>query len=1522
MIVTLLKKDRISYTYLPMQIKGQFWFKDHDLKGEPRNLFSIEANAGKWFIRSNKNVSIFGTDNKEIRYDELLANFFYRIKLDNEIALLFAEALDNNRLKYRKYFLNMESGTNITIGRNADNVIQYGNNFVSGYHSTLMFYGGHWSIQDNHSQNGTFVNNLSVESKKLNPGDVINILSLSIIIGDNFIAINNPANSIKIDKKVFRAYIEQEFSLEERDNINTYEIEYFYPSPRFKRDIEKTVIRIDPPTQNQLGDSLPMILVIGPSITMGMASASMGVFAVTNAIARNDIRSAMPSIVMSLSMLLGTILWPIISRRYEKRRKLKREQKRQEKYSEYLSDMDKKIEEECQIQGDILHENFITVDECKNRISEKKITLWERNSNQNDFLLLRVGIGNSNLNAEISYPEKRFSIDEDNLEEELYKLAKKPKILKDVPISISLFKSYITSIIGDRKKCIDFVNGLILQIVSLYGYDEVKTVFLFDEIENDNFRFSKWLPHAWNNDKSFRFIGTNINEVKNVSSYIEKEIENRLHNENRDKKSLPYYIIFAFSHELSLRAEMIKQIYSLGKNINISIVCLFNELKNIPKESTSVIELSDKESKIFDINDTSGISTKFTPDIFVNKDIVYKASETLANIHLDLTDQKYQLPNMITFLGLFEAGKVEHLNPLQRWKENDPTKSLKAAIGVNTLGDKFYLDLHEDFHGPHGLIAGMTGSGKSEFIITYILSLALNYHPEEVSFLLIDYKGGGMAKSFEKLPHVAGIMTNLDGLLIKRSFVSIESERDYRQAVFSKATEILGDSNMNIYKYQKAYRDGLVKEPLPHLFIIADEFAELKSQQPDFMNLLTSVARVGRSLGIHLILATQKPAGVVDDQIWSNSRLKICLKVQDRADSMDMLKRPDAAELKNTGRFYMQVGYNELFELGQSAWAGASYIPQDTFDEEDINNISVIDINGRIIQEMKIDNKKKPEKDSKKQLDKITDYIIKTAEDENIRTRLLWLEPIPPMILLEDLRKKYSEIKEKDFILNPLVGEYDDPAHQKRHPLYLPLSEGNAIFYGFAGSGKTTLTTTMIYSLLCEHTTETLNIYILDFGSETLRIFKDAPQVGDVVISSESEKIINLFKMMRDEITARKKLFSDWGGDYKSYCSTSGNYVPNIVIIINNYSALLELYENSEEYISQLSSEGIKYGIHMVLTANSTNAIRYKLLQNFAHLFVLQLNDDSDYAGILGKTDGVLPSKFKGRGLIKYDTVYEFQVAHITEPSNLNNEVKSLCLELSERQDCRRSRKIPILPDKVDTEFFSNMKINERQIPIGVNKNNLNIEYIDIESSLMTVVASIDGNLTGRFMQGLAEIISEKVGINTNVLDVDELFFEDEKRKYKYDLKDLEAKIVELFNLMVERNKKYKIDRATVFEKIVYILPSISELFKILSTDGVDKLNVLLENGKAEFNVHIIISGSISDVQNLSVKKWYKEHCSGNGIWVGDGAADQYQLKISKIPSELRGEIGNEFGVIINNGKCKIIKLLQTHVNEMEEANE
>ena len=295
-------------------------------------------------------------------------------------------------------------------------------------------------------------------------------------------------------------------------------------------------------------------------------------------------------------------------------------------------------------------------------------------------------------------------------------------------------------------------------------------MFLYDKHEQDRWEFVKWLPHTWDKEEGIRFVATDASEVKELSVHFEKEISKReeIQSEEELENIQPYYVVFAIDKTLSLKAEMINSILQLKKNLGFSVIHLYDDIVSLPKESSLVVDTKEGSAKIYDKNDLTGQSIMFAPEGFTNgneRELAVK----LANIQLDSSASNFILPEVLTFLDMFEVGEVEHLNAFTRWRENDPTVNLETRIGVDTNGEWFNLDLHEKFHGPHGLIAGMTGSGKSEFIMTFILSLAVNYHPHEVAFILIDYKGGGMANTFTKLPHLAGTITNLDGAAVNRS---------------------------------------------------------------------------------------------------------------------------------------------------------------------------------------------------------------------------------------------------------------------------------------------------------------------------------------------------------------------------------------------------------------------------------------------------------------------------------------------------------------------------------------------------------------------------------------------------------------------------------------------------------------------------------------------------------------------------------------------------------------------------------
>lgn len=1516
MIVTSISKECISSISLPQKPAGQYWLFDDSLAINEK-LVSIEGINGEWILKSNRQVKILDSKGKVLKNTIISPLSIYVLSKNNgERTYVFAEPITEDRQIYTKFLA--DGNIDLSIGRGEYNDICFDNKVVSANHALLSYREGNWYIRDENSTNGTFVNERRVSQANLSVGDVVFIMGLKIIIGKRFIAINNPDGKVHITDKLQKYIIQTCQSGEEDDEYELTDRMFFYRSPRFKRDVESAVFKIDSPPASPISEEMPWILVMGSSMAMGM----MSLITLVNAINSNNITS----MFMGGSMLVGTLLLPIITKKYERNRKRKKEALRQKKYREYLDRITVQIDETCRLQEEILKENIVTIQECEKRIVEVQRNLWERAIGQNDFLVVRVGYGNGLLDAQFSYQERKFSIDDDNLQEELYSLCEKPKVLHDIPITFSLYENRISGVIGERKLIIDFAKGLIIQLAALYSYDEVKFVFLYDDTEKEEFDFVKWLPHVWTDDYKFRFIATTQNEVKEVSAYLENVISTRSEINEQDMEEVsPYYVVFSMSKTLAAHAEMVKQLLTKKENIHISVITFYDELRSLPKECSMVTELVDDRGRLFNKDDITGRSIEFTPDIYLTQDPL-ELSVRLSNTSLDNLASNYKLPSAITFLQLFGVGKVEHLNSLTRWKENDPTKTLEVAVGVDTYGEIFKLDLHEKFHGPHGLVAGMTGSGKSEFIITYILSLAVNYHPNEVAFILIDYKGGGMAKSFEHLPHTAGIITNLDGAAIKRSLVSIESELKRRQTIFAEASKKVGISNIDIYKYQKLYREGTVTEPLQHLFIISDEFAELKTQQPEFMTQLVSAARIGRSLGVHLILATQKPSGVVDDQIWSNSKFRVCLKVQERADSMDMLKRPDAAELTDTGRFYLQVGYNELFELGQSAWAGAPYIPSDKVQIEKDNSVVVIDTNGHPIKEVKM-NRKRSTGDAKKQLDVITDYLRRIADEEGIKIRPLWLEPIPAVILLDSIKEKYctSSVKYK---LNPVIGEYDDPAHQRQCVFRLPITdEGNVVVYGAAGSGKTTFLNAMLYSLIHDHTPDELNIYILDFASETLRAFSKAPHVGDVILSFESEKVSNLFKMLQGEIEKRKKIFADYGGDYQSYIRSSGNSMPSIVVAINNFAAFTETYEEKEEAVSFLSREGTKYGIYFVLTALGTGGVRFRMLQNFKQLLVLQLNDESDYSSIVGKTDGLFPSKFKGRGLVKRDALYEYQIASLTDGEPPFAMIREECEYIRSTWNGQMARKVPILPEVVDREFLKDYfnPGKKMYIPVGVEKNTLNVHCYPFGENYINMVMSA-GSDYQKLIADLAVFIGTQVDVSVIVFDLPKSIQEN----YNYinvvtSAKECEREISNLFDLVLYRNNTYKdaAEKGTQceeFNDVLVIINSLTLLKRALGDESNEKLSLILEKGSLDYNITIIIGEQSKAISSVSYEKWYKNNVSvSDGIWVGNGITEQYQMKANKTTSEMHEDISAEFGYSLVKGKCVKIKLLNERKADEED---
>lgn len=1518
MIVTLIKQNEIYEQMLPNKVVGKYWLYD-TYENKKRELISIEPIDNCWNIISNSNASILGEGSVITQSIELKPQTLYRLKITEEAnpSYIYCSELNEDTQVFTK--LIAPSNTNITIGNSKDNTICYSSPLFSGTVASLIKKET-WELNLVSSFDIVYLNETKVSnSMKLKPCDIIYILGLKIVVGDEYLAINNPNNMMTYNATILREILLQQ----ENDNINSNLLTSkknipFTRSPRYVKKFNPVSIKIDsPPSQNKEKD-VPIALTVGPSLIMAMSSVATST---TSILAMNEEQrnflTVFPGLLMCGSMVVTSVLFPVLTRKFTIRSQKKEEQKRKNKYLEYLDKKNNEIKLKIEEQRKVLNASYRSFKQLDQIISNKTSDLWSKSKGNYDYLSFFAGVGDIPADVEINADEAKFSIEDDILVDKLQELKQQKKLIENSPVYYSLEKNWLTGITGDKIAIFNFIQNALLEICTMHGYDEVKIVLITNEVDYKIWKNVRWLPHSWNDYKTIRFIVNNNSDLSNVSDYFNKMFDelNIFDKQNKEKKLKENYIVIFTDKYMYDQADFIKKVVDFPKYIGISVLALFGNYSLLPRECVSILDIRKESASIYNKDDNELITFKPNIGVYGNYGEEFKK---LDNIELKMPTMSGELPNSISFLDMYKVGKIEYLNVLSRWQENDPTTSLKAPVGVNSHGELFYIDLHEKYHGPHGLIAGGTGSGKSEFIISFILSLAVNYHPNDVSFVLIDYKGGGLTGAFEigdsgkKLPHLSGTITNLSGSSIKRCIVSIKSELQRRQKLFNEARKVSGEGTIDIYKYQRLRKQGIVSEPIPHLYIISDEFAELKSQQPEFMDELVSTARIGRSLGVHLILATQKPAGVVDEQIWTNSKFRVCLKVQDKQDSQDMIRRPDAADIVQTGRFYFQVGYNELFAMGQSAWSGADYIPKETVSDDSDFKIKLINNVGSVDLEVKPDVTVQTSEKTSQQVVEIVKHLADIAEEEGIKPISLWMEPLPSSILIEKLIKKYN-YKNDDTLLNPIIGEYDDPSTQSQNILTMPISKhGNVVIYGATGSGKTTLLSTITYSMITNVLAENLNIYIIDFGTGSLKIFENAPQVGDVILQEDTDKIEGLFKMLNSIINERKKLFAPYGGDINNYLLRSKKSVPKILIYINNYDVFAEEYEVIVEEMKSLLRDGLKYGISFVLTVSSVNAINYALLQNFKMIYSLQMNNPEDYSAILGKTDGLVPSSVPGRGLFKLeDTLYEFQTALVSYSDDVMKTISDTCENLAKSTKVF-AKKVSVLPEKVSYAYFQSTKITTNNVPVGIDKEGLFTRYINLNNNVPNFIFAEILKNTNSFVKELIGVISKISGVYPFVFDLgNKLGINSTEKIYMANMNNYSSRIKYVYDEYQKRVEKYSQDITSINKSfnmvcVFYGFNIIKETFKDQEKNYLEEL---LNCEKSKYKISIIIIDIANSVSEYNYESWYiKSVTEAPMLWIGRGLTEQYQVKANGNP---QNDIPNNFGYFIEDGNPTLVKVLE-----------
>lgn len=1326
------------------------------------------------------------------------------------------------------------------IGHDTTNDIVLANSSVDimirriNEHYELTRLDGHFYI--NHRM---FGNNDSDVTTSLFAGDQLNIAGAEVTLESTYLRVNDEGSLSAVHLSPLPDAVV--------DRTSGYPD--YHRSPRIIYRVPQAKVTLSAPTQVPESPDAHLGRVLLPPLVMVAASVAMSLLSSGN-----------PAMMLSMgAMSLMTVVTSIsayFKGKHDYRDKIAQ---RLVDYDELLTHKSVELNTLRQQQLDALHYHYPSLSTINSMIERVDSRIYEKTPLQHDFLSFRVGLGTIPASYSINFEDEPMS--KDSLLAKGRALYAHFQQIDNAPITADLMHGPV-GIIGPRTLTIEAVQSMMLQLATFQSYRDLQFVSVFPEAELPKWNWLRWLPHntiqSMNvrgfvyHDRSRDQILTSLYQIIKDRDQAAKE------SQSSQERTLfsPHYVVLLTHEELVLDHPIMEYFSKDLTALGVSLVFVEDVLQSLPEQVQTVIDIGTREHGRVIIREGKLLNQDFVPDHFdpaLNWD--YSARGLAALNHLETLQNS--IPKRLNFLQLYGAERVEDLDVAGRWNTSEPFKSLEVRIGKRGADDYVTLNLHESADGPHGLVAGTTGSGKSVLLAAVTLSLALVFKPTDIAFLIIDYKGGGLANELDDLPHMLGAITNLDGAQSLRALESIRAELNKRQRLFRE----FGVNHIN--QYQRLYNDGTAKEPMPHLVIISDEFAELKSNQPDFMDELVSIARIGRSLGVHLILATQQPAGVVDDQIWSNSNFRIALRMQNAADSNEVLHTPDAASIpvSDRGRAYMQVGNNDKYELFQSPFAGAVYDPdhkkqtsnQKIFLINELGQYNILtqDLSGEAniaVSETK---------DQLTEQDAIIEYIKKYSEEVHMPILSSpWLPPLAKKIdIPAEQQIHYQTAWNEPFDSQIQIGIVDIPSRQAQEPLKFDFRKnGHTAVIGSAGYGKSTFLQTVLLQLARQNNAEQLHLYLFDLGTNGLLPLRDLPQVADLIRADEGEKLAKGLARLEGEIKRRKRLLNHAGvATVEQYATATGTTLPYIVVAIDNYDAVRDSdFEDAfEATMVTVAREGASVGLYLLISANRMGAFRMQFVSSLKTKMSLYIFDQTDLPDIVGRTKLKIDD-VPGRGIIKLDQPEIFQTF---EPAQGDNSVEVLTAIRNEAKqmvadwDGEIPDAIPMVPEEFDFDEFAMMpaiqSLPATRVPFGLQLDDTRPAVFDLKrDGMFLMLPETDeqqDNYVGAMIAGMSDKTEEyrtlvfgNPGDQQNFGDrVTRVFTEDD-----YDRN--------LQNLLLEiRNRKE--DKEHDDLDYIVVIRDLSDLIGRATLDATDAQDIFVEGPK--LGVHVIVGIGRSELE-------------------------------------------------------------------------
>jgi S-DNA-T family DNA segregation ATPase FtsK/SpoIIIE len=960
---------------------------------------------------------------------------------------------------------------------------------------------------------------------------------------------------------------------------------------------------------------------------------------------------------------------------------------------------------------------------------------WERRPGDADFLKVRIGTGDLRT-VEVRLPPEQNPVQpfDPVMKGAAERVVRLAGVSQGMPAILDLERGGHVSIVGERAGALEVCRAIAAQIAALHSPDDVHLAAVIPEASLAEWRGLDLLPHASAPEPeqgalAARRIAPTLTQLLTlIGAELRDRVATAAASRRSGRRTKPGRLVLFIDEGADAATALPRLDSALDLTaLGITVIHLVDDRLKEPTTVAARVTIVDGVATVETPGSGEDAATGIRPDP-VRPELLEIVARPLAGLRLTRTSavdaQSALAPDVTELLGIAD---VDAIDLRDAWRPRSAGDFLRVPIGVDDRGGPVLLDLKESAQlgmGPHGICIGATGSGKSELLRTLVLGLALTHPPEDLSMILVDYKGGAAFAPFAGLPHVAGIIDNLadDPQLTQRARESIQGEVVRRQRLLKDA-----GNAASIGHYRQLRRERPDLPPLPHLFLVIDEFGELLTAEPDFVELLLTIGRIGRSIGVHLLLSSQRIEGGRLRGLDTYLSYRIGLRTFSESESAVVLDTPDAFHLPAIpGYGYLKVDTSVYTRFRAGFVSGAVPERVEAGRQDDVGppvlELPAYDL--AVADEPDAGGSATPEPSAPTTGRTLVQAATSRLARGVTRTTPVWLPPLPPVLTLGGVLPSLEGQGTAGSGLRAPIGLLDDPTRQRQAPWLLDLtrSGGHISITGAPQSGRSTFLRTLAASLAFTHSPREVSIYGMDLTGGGLSRVEPFPHVGGVATRGHRERLGRLLEELTGMLAVRERVFRDQGLDSladmrRQHAEGRLPELPSadVVLLVDGLGALRTDFEDLEAPLGQLLERGGSFGIHVVVTLSRWAELRMNLQGLIGTRLELKLNDPAD-SQIARKLSATLRADEPGRVLTDEKLFAQIALPLLEEvdDADVGEALERIARESAARWGGPGAAPIRLLPEDLSPLELPDALDEPEEIPFGLRQDSMQPVSLDL----------------------------------------------------------------------------------------------------------------------------------------------------------------------------------------------------------------